>query len=369
MKFLHTADLHIGKRLPGGYSLEEDQRHILAQILSYAEEADAVLISGDLFDKSQPSQDALRAAGQFLSRLAGMKKPVFLIGGNHDGAEQIAYCREILSAQSLFVSPAYDGTVVSHTLHDAFGPLTLWLVPFVRPFQVRHALQKEGIQSYQDAVSAVLSSLPIDHASRNVLLMHQLVLGGEQSDSEETSIGSLDSISPSVFERFDYVALGHLHKPQSILTPVIRYAGSPLAYSLSEEKHRKSVTMAELLQKGQTVVTERPLSPLHPLRAVKGTLQELMRAPSEDFVYAVLGDAVPPIDAGGALKSVFPRLIGYEMLSVNAAQALRQEETFNESKTLMEHFADFYAMQHAGAALTADQLRYLARLEERHEAP
>lgn len=367
MKFLHTADLHIGKRLPGGYSLEEDQRHILAQILSCAEEADAVLIAGDLFDKSQPSQDALRTAGQFLSSLAGMKKPVFLISGNHDGAEQIAYCREILSAQSLFISPAYDGTVVSHTLHDAFGPVTVWLIPFVRPFQVRHALQQESIQSYQDALSAVVQTLPIDHAARNVLVMHQLVLGGEQSDSEEASIGSLDSISPSMLERFDYVALGHLHRPQSILSPAIRYAGSPLPYSLSEEKHQKSVAMAELLQKGQTAVTERPLSPLHPLRTAKGTLKELMRAPSEDFVYALLTDDVPPMDAGGALKSVFPRLIGYEMLSVKAAQALQQEETFREDKTLMEHFADFYAAQHAGTPLDAGQLRYLAQLEERHE--
>lgn len=367
MKFLHMADLHIGKRLPGGYSLEEDQRHILKQIVSYAQEADAVLITGDLFDKSQPSQDALRIAGQFLSELAQYKKPVFLISGNHDGAEQIAYCREILSAQKLFVSPAYDGPISSYTLSDAYGPLTIWLAPFVRPFQVRHALQQETIQSYQDALSAVISSLPMDAGQRNILMMHQLVLGGEQSDSEETSIGSLESISPALLDGFDYVALGHLHKPQSVHSPVIRYAGSPLAYSLSEERHHKSVTLIELKQKGQAEITEKPLSPLHPLRTVQGALKDLMRAPSPDFIHAVLTDDIPPMDAGGALKSVFPRLIGYEMLSARARQVVQQEEAFNEDKTLMEHFGDFYMMQHAGNALDAEQLRYLAKLEESHE--
>ena len=366
MKFLHTADLHIGRRLPGGYSLEEDQQHMLHQILDYAKEADAVLIAGDLFDKSQPSQSALRMAGAFLSDLASLKKPVFLISGNHDGAEQIAYCREILRTQSVFVSPAYDEQIISHTLHDAFGPLTVWLVPFVRPYQVRHVLKKEDIQSYQDALGAVLSGLPLDRARRNVLLMHQLVLGGEQSDSEETSIGSLESISPSLLSAFDYVALGHLHKPQNI-SPAIRYAGSPIAYSLSEEHHHKSVSMVELSQKGQIEITPLPIVPVHPLRTLKGTLKELMRTPSEDYIYAVLSDDIPPMDAGGALKSVFPRLIGYEMLSIRAAETLLQDETFDETKTLKEHFADFYAAQHAGRALDKEQLAYISHLEEKYE--
>lgn len=368
MKFLHIADLHIGKRMPGGLSLEEDQRHILTQILEHAQKADAVLVAGDLFDRSSPSQEALRTAGWFLSALNGLSRPVFLISGNHDSPELIAYCRELMQACGIFSSAACCGEIAAHSLRDAFGPVRIWLLPFIRPYSVRQALRDEGIQTYGDAVRALVAGLPLNPEERNVLLMHQLVLGGQQSDSEETSIGGLDAIDPALLDPFDYVALGHLHRPQRIGREGVHYAGSPLAYSLSEAAHQKAALLVTLEEKGALSVAALPLVPLHPVRALEGTLAALLGAPSEDFVYCVLTDSVPPMDAGGALKNVFPRLLGYELRGAGLSGMSAPADTFDERLSLRDHFAAFYRMQHGGRGMAPGQAAFLAQLEESHEA-
>jgi len=376
MRFLHIADLHVGRKLLGTHSLVDDQQHILEQVIHMAKSANAVLIAGDVYDRSQPSQEAIRMVSSFLSALAALQKPTFLISGNHDSAEQIAYCHQVLKGSGIYVSPAFDGRVEPHTLFDAHGPVTLWLLPYIKPYLVRQLLDDESIHTYNDAVFAVLSKLPINKAARNILLMHQFVAGSETSQSEELSVGGLDSINPGMLEVFDYVALGHLHKPQRIHRDHIRYSGSPLKYSLSEENHIKGALMITLEEKGSVGFELLPFEPLHDMRTIRGTLNDLVtRGDSEDYVYAELSDDVPPFDPYGALKSKYPNCIGFTFAG-SQDDPLREKEAweqFDDSKTTMDHFITFYMKQHGGEAPGSAHVLLLKKAieeaEEYHAAP
>ena len=376
MRFLHVADLHIGRKLLGTHSLMEDQRVILEQIIRMAQGADAVLVAGDLYDKSQPSQEAIREVSSFLSNLAKLRKPVFVISGNHDSAEQIAYCHEMLRGSDIYVSPAFNGGITSHRLYDAHGPATVWLLPYIKPYLIRQQLEDESIHTYDDAVRAVLTKLPIETTERNVLVMHQFVAGSETSQSEELSVGGLDSIDPGMLGGFDYVALGHLHKPQRIFKDHIRYAGSPLKYSLSEEGHKKGALMVTLEEKGSVSFEQLPFAPLRDLRTVRGMLRDLLMQPdSEDFVFAELHDDVPPFDPYGALKSKYPNCIGFGFAGAQGDPLREKEawEQFDYAKTAMDHFIAFYMKQHDGEAPGGAHVALLERAvresEEYHAAP
>ncbi len=345
MRFLHLSDLHIGRRL-NGISLLDDQSAVLMQAQAMAADCDAVLLAGDLYDKAQPSAEAIRLMSDFLVALRRLGRPVFAVSGNHDSAEQVAYCRELLGECGVFLAPAYDGALHSHVLNDAYGEVHIWLMPFLRPASVRPYAPE--VHSYEDAVRQALLTAQLAPEARHVLVAHQYVSGAETCASETRLLGGVDEVSASLFEGFDYVALGHLHSPQRLLGGRVRYAGSPLKYSLSEEKQRKAALVVELGAKGDLRVEERPFTPLHDLRTAKGLLRDLA-APenaSEDYVYALLTDQSALADPIGALRMVYPNLIGMRVEGAGGAAEWSPEGGVDVEQTSpLEHFAAFYELQ------------------------
>ncbi len=351
MRFLHIADLHIGRRL-GGIGLAEDQRHVLDQIVGMAGECDAVLIAGDVYNRSRPGGDAVRMAGDFLSELSRLGKPVFMISGNHDGGELVDYCGEIMGRSGIHACGSYEGEVPRYALWDAFGEVHIHLLPFVKPIQVRAALRGvmdvSAIENYEDAVRAALSRVRLDPSARNVLVAHQFVSGATVSESEERAIGGLEEIPVELFQDFDYVALGHLHSPQRLGGGRVCYSGSPLKYSLSEENQRKGALIVELGRKGALTVEARPFDVLRDLRPVSGTLAELTEPSlsSGDFIGAVVTDELAPPDPLGALRTVYPNLIHMALRNSYTNEEYKIEDIeLAEEKGPLEHFVDFFTLQ------------------------
>ena len=355
MRFLHLADLHLGKQM-NDLPLLPDQEAVLEQIVSIAdsEQADAVLIAGDVYQRSAPQAEAMALFDSFVSQLANLGKKVFIISGNHDSAPRISYFSSLIRSSGVYVTEAFDGTLQNVSLRDRDGEIVVWMLPFLRPSQVKRKLPEEKITTYQDAVEAVLKQTPVDPAKRNILLCHQFITGCETSDSEERAVGGLDNIDAGVFDAFDYVALGHIHKPQKILRDTLRYAGSPLKYSFSEAGHKKSAAIVEMREKGVIEVRTVPLYPLHDVRLIEGKLDDLMRLPySEDYVWVTLHDELPPPDARVTLTVNFPNMMKFSIvnsktkfdLDVLAAQRM-------ENKTVPELFGDFYRLQNNGQELS-----------------
>ena len=270
MKFVHLSDLHIGKRV-NEFSMLEDQKYILEQILSLVrdEQADGVFLAGDLYDKAVPPAEAVRVLDEFLTRLAGMGVPVFAVSGNHDSAERVAFGARLLSGRGVYLSPVYDGHVERVCLTDDYGEVRVYLLPFVRPAVVRHVFEEEEIGSYQDAVRAAVEHMEVEPSVRNVLVAHQFVTGAARCESEEILVGGLDNVDASVFDDFDYVALGHIHSPQHVGRETVRYCGTPLKYSFSEAEQEKSVTVVELREKGRSEIRKIPLKPLRDMRRIR----------------------------------------------------------------------------------------------------
>ena len=316
MKLIHLSDLHIGKRV-NEVSMIEDQEFILLQILQIIddEKADAVLIAGDVYDKSVPSAEAVTLFDDFLCRLAKRKIPTLIISGNHDSPERLAFGNRLLELGGIHISPVYDGNVRSVTLTDEHGEAVFWLLPFIKPAHVKRFYPDAGIESYTDAVRVAVEKMGIDTAKRNVLLTHQFVTGATTCESEELSVGGSDNVDASVFESFDYVALGHLHGPQNIGSNRVRYCGTMLKYSLSETAHHKSVTVVNLGAKGDLELQLRPLTPRHDLRQIRGTFTELtdksfyQKTATDDYIYAVLTDEEDVPEAIGKLRVIYPNLM------------------------------------------------------------
>lgn len=352
MKFLHISDLHIGKRL-NGVPLLHDQISVLDQIADIAirEAVDAVLIAGDVYQKSSPQSGAMAAFSDFLSKLVSRGIKVFIISGNHDSEQHISYFSSLVRSSGVWVSEEFDGRLQTVELDDEFGELTVSLLPYIKPANVKKFFPDRQTDSYQDAVSAVLENSETVFSKRNVLLCHQFVTGAELSDSEEFSVGGLENISAALFDGFDYVAMGHIHKPQSIGRKTLRYAGSMMKYSFSEAKHKKSVTFVELREKGDVDVREIKLTAPHDVREISGSLEELLDMPySEDYVRASLTDELIAPDAAVTLSTVFPNLMELRVCNSKSGETL--EYTAAESirgKTVEELFRDFYRMQNNSA--------------------
>lgn len=379
MNFLHVSDLHIGKKLCGK-SLMDDQRHILAEILEMAAapEIDAMLVAGDLYDKSQPSGEAVELVGIFLTELAKLGKPCFIVSGNHDSPEQVAYCERILSGASIFVSPAFNAAPARHVLRDEFGELHLYLLPFVRPMQVRRAFPERAaeIRSYADAVRVAVEEMHIDLAARNVLVAHQFVVGAtapELTDSEERMVGGVDAVPAEVFDGFDYVALGHLHAPQRVRGERVRYAGSPLKYSLSEERQRKAALKVQLGAKGEDgaslEVEKLPYHPLRDVRSLRGTLAGLTADADVcmDYVFVTLTDELPPLDPLGSLLQSYPNLAQLRMENSRTGGDAPIPLERVEEKSPLEHFVHFFRAQNNGQEPNAVQMALLRQVVEEAE--
>ena len=376
MNFLHVSDLHIGKRLCGR-SLIDDQRHVLGEILDMAASAeiDAVLVAGDLYDRSQPGSEAVELASSFLSGLAEMRKPAFIVSGNHDSQEQVAYCRRILAGAEIHVSPALSGAPEPITLRDEWGEVNLYLLPFVRPAQARRAFPDRAgeIKTYADALRVCVEEMHIDPEKRNVLVAHQFVVGGEMelTDSEDRMVGGVDAVPAEIFAAFDYVALGHLHAPQRAGSERVRYAGSPLKYSLSEEKQHKAALRVSLGQKGEAPAIEAlPYHPLRDVKSIRGMLAELILpgAPDDDYVFVTLTDELPPIDPVGTLLESYPNFM---QLRLENSRTGRGAEPIMpdrlEELSPLEHFLRFYAAQNNDQMPGEQQLALLKRAIEEAE--
>ncbi|MBQ8921317.1 MAG: exonuclease SbcCD subunit D [Oscillospiraceae bacterium] len=369
MRFLHLADLHIGKVLHR-HSMIPDQKYILQQILQIADaqQVDAVLIAGDIYQRNTPSPEAMTVFSDFLSALAGKNLPCYLISGNHDSAERVAYLSALAEQSGIHIAGAEGGTVYSYQTEDAFGALTIHLLPYCTPAIVRQRYPEEAaqIRSYEDAVRTVLSKFPVSGEGRNVLVCHQFLTGAVTCDSEELAIGGLDNISAELFDAYDYVALGHLHGPQHVSCETVRYAGSPLKYSFSELHQHKSVTVVDLKEKGNVTVTAVPLTPLHGMQELPGTLEALLQhEPTEDYVHVLLLDEEPPADAVRQLRTVFPNLL---QMTVRNSK-FREDRTVSadsrpEYTDFLKLFSEFYAFQNAGAAPNDRQQEIVRRLLE-----
>ena len=244
MKFVHLSDLHIGKRV-NGFSMLEDQKYILDSITEIikTECPDAVFIAGDVYDKSVPPAEAVQLFDDFLVTLAQLNPKIFVISGNHDSAERIAFGGRLMESDGVYMSPVYNGRVIPVEINDKYGPVRIYMLPFIKPAHVRAAFPDEEIYSYTDAVRTAIDKMNIDTTVRNILITHQFVTGASKCDSEDITVGGTDNVDAYVFEPFDYTALGHIHGPQNAGSDSIRYCGTPLKYSFSECGHKKSVTV------------------------------------------------------------------------------------------------------------------------------
>ena len=372
MKFLHLADLHLGKRV-NGFSMLEDQAHILRQILAILddEQPDGVLIAGDVYDKSVPSVEAVELLDGFLTELRARGVPVLLISGNHDSPERLAFGGRVMDSCGIHISPVYDGALAPVTLQDAFGPVHVWLLPFVKPAHVRRWFPDADIESYTDAMAEAVAHMDIDTAARNVLVTHQFVTGGTCSGSEELSVGGTDNVDSGVFAPFDYVALGHLHGAQHIGRETIRYAGSPLKYSFSEARQHKSVTVVTLGEKGDVQVRTVALTPLRELREIRGSYDELTARSfyehttyRSDYLHLILTDEQDVFDAMSRLRTIYPYLmtLDYDNARTRAAGGMSvPAET--ERRTPPELFEALYQRQNH-RPMSEVQRAYIAQLME-----
>ena len=353
MKLIHLSDLHIGKRV-NEISMLEDQEYILLQILQIIddEKADAVLICGDVYDKSVPSAEAVTLFDDFLCRLAQRKIPVLIISGNHDSPERLAFGNRLLELGGIHISPVYDGQIRSVTLTDEHGEAVFWLLPFIKPAHVKRFYPDEGIETYTDAVRVALEKMPVDTSKRNILLTHQFVTGSVTCDSEELSVGGSDNVDAAVLEAFDYVALGHIHGPQNIGSNRIRYCGTPLKYSFSESAHHKSVTLVNLGAKGSLELQLRPLQPRRDLRQLRGSFAQLtdkgfyQGTATHDYLHIILTDEEDVPKAVGQLRVIYPNLmkLSYDNTRTRTNQTVDGAEDV-QRKSPLELFDELYQLQ------------------------
>lgn len=364
MRFLHLADLHIGKKV-NGYSMIEDQAHVLAQILAYAEEKkpQAVLICGDVYDKPQPTEDAVKLFDGFLTRLAELVGAVLIIPGNHDSAERLCFAADMLKNQGVYLARPFGGQMEMVQLADEAGPVNFWLLPFVKPVQVRRCYEDaESLATYDDAVARIMQEVKLPDGERNVLLAHQFLTGAAVCESEELAIGGLDNVSAGHFAAFDYVALGHLHGAQQVERAEVRYAGSPLKYSFSEARQKKSVVFCEMDGAGRVTPELLPLVPLRDMREICGRFADILEmVPSDDYMHITLTDEDDVINAPARLAQIFPNLMKLDQERTGAGERRAQEPKAVLNRGPLELFAEFYSGQ-SGRELNERQRALLQKL-------
>jgi len=348
MKFIHIADLHIGRKM-GDISLLEDQRYALSQVVSIAKEndAEAVLIAGDVYNNSSPSAEAMTVFDEFLTALGTEKIKVFLISGNHDSNERISYFSSIVKHAGVYATEKFEGMLQCIRLKDKYGEIMIHMMPFIKPANVRGFFTDKSISTYEQAVSAVIENSEVDKSKRNILICHQFITGAQICESEEFAVGGLDNIDASVFDDFDYVALGHIHRPQKISRETLRYSGSLFKYSFSEVSHKKSVTLIDVGEKGDIKIDTVPLKYLHDVREIKGLLNDIMKMPySEDYVRVIVNDEIVPPDARVSISTVFPNMIKFSIENSKTNFNMDVNVTENiENKSVEQLFLDFYKMQ------------------------
>lgn len=371
MRFLHLGDLHLGKSL-GDFDLIGDQKYILDQMLAVIRErtVDAVLIAGDVYDKAIPSEAATNLLDYFLCCLAETGVKTFLISGNHDSDDRLNYGSRLFQDNQIFISSVFRGELEKYTVEDEQGEVDVYLLPFVKASQVRHYFPDAKIDSYDDAVRVIIEHAHLNRQKRNVIVAHQFVTGRSEdpvlagSESIGTqSVGLVEKISYDCFDPFDYVALGHIHSPQKVGREEVRYAGSPLKYSLSEVNHVKSVPLVTLAEKGNVSVELILLSPMRDLRHIKGSIRELLdkkhvQSP-EDFIYATLTDEEIIGDAMGIFQQVYPNTVKIDYDNSHTRE-IEQVDLSHivENKSFSELISDFYQLMYQ-CEISEEEMDYM----------
>lgn len=373
MKFIHLSDLHLGKRV-NDFSMLEDQQYILTEILQIIgrERPQAVVIAGDVYDKSVPSAEAVALLDDFLVRLAGRGLQVLVISGNHDSPERMAFGGRLMAQSGVHLAPVYGGSVAPVTLMDEYGPVNFYLLPFVKPAHVRKFFPGREIVSYTGAMAAAVEGMAVDETARNVLVTHQFVTGAERCQSEEISVGGADNVDVSVFDAFDYVALGHIHGPQHVARETVRYCGTPLKYSFSEAKHKKSVTIVELGEKGGVSVRTVPLVPLRDMVELRGSYSEVTLRSfyegthwREDYVRIILTDEEDVPDAMSKLRAVYPYLMALDYDNRRTRSTGSVDAGADVSRrSPLELLEEFYAQQN-GQPMGEEQRGFVRELIEK----
>lgn len=371
MKLIHLSDLHIGKRV-NEFSMLEDQKYILREIINIidCEQPDGILIAGDIYDKSVPSSEAVQLFDDFLYRLSIRGQQVFIISGNHDSAERLSFGGRLMDTSGIHISPVYNGSVTPYVLEDGYGKVNIYLLPFLKPAHIRRFFPEREINSYTDALSAAVENMQINVNDRNVLVTHQFVTGAGRCDSEELSVGGSDNVDASVFEDFDYVALGHIHGPQKIGRDTLRYCGTPLKYSFSEADHKKSVTVVEIGEKGDITIRTVPLIPLRDMREIRGSYLEVTNKANyqdtntEDYIHITLTDEEDIPDAVNKLRIIYPNLmkLSYDNKRTKTNGLVGDAEN-TEEKSPLQLFSEFYEKQN-NQPLSEEQNRFISSLIE-----
>lgn len=372
MKIMHLSDLHLGKRV-NEFSMLEDQEYILTKIINIIDEQQpqVIIIAGDVYDKSVPSAEAVELFDDFLVRLSKRNLKVFVISGNHDSAERIAFGGRLMDKSGIYMSPVFNGTVEPVTLEDAFGEINFYLLPFVKPAHVRRFYPDDEIESYTDALQVLVDHMNLDAGKRNVLITHQFVTGALRTESEEVSVGGADNVDASVFEGFDYVALGHIHRAQKCGSEFIRYSGTPLKYSFSEARDNKTVTLVDLNAKGNVELSLYPLIPKRDLVEIKGTYDELTlksfyegTSYAEDYMHITLTDEEDIPDVLTKLRVIYKNImkLDYDNLRTRSSVEISGASDV-KVRTPLEHFSEFYEMQN-GQGMNDEQVSFMAHIIE-----
>lgn len=372
MKFIHLSDLHLGKRV-NEFSMLEDQEYILTKIINIIDEEkpEGVIIAGDVYDKSVPSAEAVELFDDFLVRLAKRDLKVFVISGNHDSAERIAFGGRLMDKSGIYMSPVFGGKVEPITLTDNYGDINIYMLPFIKPSNVRRFYSENEIVTYTDAVKTVIDSMEINVSKRNILITHQFVTGAVRSESEDISVGGTDNVDASVFEGFDYVALGHIHRSQKCVSDYIRYSGTPLKYSFSEAKDNKTITVVEMNAKGNITLDFIPLVPKRDMVEIKGTYDELTLKSfyenttyQDDYIHITLTDEEDIPDVLTKLRVIYKNImkLDYDNKRTRTMNEIDGAENVKE-KTPFEHFSEFYELQN-GQPLSDEQTEFVSDIIE-----
>ena len=372
MKFMHLSDLHLGKRV-NEFSMLEDQVYILNKIVNIIDEEKpaAIILAGDIYDKPIPPAEAVELFDDFLYKLSQRNLKVFIISGNHDSAERIAFGARLFDKTGIYMSPVYTGNISPIEMSDEFGKINIYMLPFIKPIHVRRYFPDTEITSYTDAVSTVIENMHLDTGIRNILITHQFVTGASRTESEDISVGGSDNVNADVFRDFDYVALGHIHRSQSCGSEYIRYSGTPLKYSFSESKDTKSITVIDIKEKGNIKLDFIPLTPLRDMVEIKGTYDDLMLKSfyenttyPNDYVHITLTDENDILDVITRLRVVYKNIMKLDYDN----QRTRSNSEINpindmESKSPLELFDIFYDSRN-GQPLNNEQREFMESIIE-----
>ncbi len=372
MKILHLSDLHLGKKVKE-FSMLENQKYIIDQILKIIdnEKPDCAVIAGDVYDKPIPSSDAVQVFDQFLFSLYQRKLQVFVISGNHDSSERIAFGNRLISLSGIHMSPVYNGVIEPVKLYDSFGTVNIYMLPFIKPIEIKKFYPDKEIKNHTEAFRIVVDSMKVNPEERNILVAHQFVTGASFSNSEEISIGGTENIDSDVFKIFDYTALGHIHRPQNIGSSKIRYCGSQLKYTVDEANQEKSVTIVELNEKNSLNIKEIPLVPKYDIKAYKGSFNEITSPDfyrninTDNYIFITLTDEMYIPDALGKLRKIYPNImqISYDN-SLTKNKSFIKSDVKSENISPIQIFTEFYESQRHHK-MTDEQLEFVNNLIEK----